>query len=368
MAKPKVRLGLYGCGNRTQALLDSLICDEEFDVVAGFDVREDTVREVCERYGGKACASADELVSTRDVDAFVISLTPFAHPEAFYKTAEAGKPIFLEKPVAVTAEEAHWMMKTAEERKVPVQVGLMRRYMPSHVFARKFLAENDPGHLFSVSCRWTMAGECELINCQSYHRKFEGHEESRGFRLQLSQIPFHCCHALDVMRLYAGEVKAVEASGIKVIDRPYPSPDEVIAKLEYESGAIGCFHFSSMAYRFELSYLVHTENFSLALDAAKATIYKRPPYRTLREDKSVLGKNGAPDCRPTYMKHIGPETHEFKGRHCDSDLMSDFLNSARTGEPMKVTMRDGFKVAELAEAIETSWAERRRVELPLKFG
>jgi len=347
----KIRLGLYGCGNRTRALLDSLYGEDEYEVVAVHDVREEAMGEVSERYGGKTCQTADELLDCGEVDAFLISLDPLAHYDAFLRTVQVGKPIFIEKPIALTAGEAYRMMKDAEERRVPVHVGLMRRYLPKHVAARKFLAEHDVGRLFSVACSWHHAGETEMINCLN--------NWPDNFRLKVSQIPFHCCHALDVIRLYGGEIRSVEARGLKVVERCYPSPDEVIALLEFESGAIGHFHYSSMAYRQCLTYLIHTENYTLNFENG-LEIWRRPQTRAERGEFLK-------DCRENYHPNMGPDRYESRGTSADIEIMRDFLGSVRTGTPMKVPIADAYKVAELAEAIERSWKEKQKVLLPLEL-
>jgi len=352
MKNDRVALGLYGCGNRTRALLDSLQGEDRYEVVAAYDIREESLQEVCAKYGGTACASPDELVACPAVDAFLISLDPLVHPEAFFRTVEAGKPIFIEKPIALSAEVAHRMMIAAQEKRVPVQVGFMRRFLPAHVAARQFIAEHDVGRLFSVVCSWHHPGETEMINCLN--------NCPDNFRLKVSQIPFHCCHALDVIRLYGGDVKAVEAKGIKVIQRQYPSPDEVIATLEFEGGAIGYFHYSSMAYRSMLTYLIHTENYSFDF-SNWLEIWRRP---------ATPGERGESlkDCRDAYHQNMGPERREFPNAgNVNATIMRDFLDTARDGAPVKATIEDAYKVAELAEAIERSWQEGKRIELPLAF-
>ena len=153
-----VRLGLYGCGNRTRALLDSLYGEGVYQVVAAYDIRPEAISSAAERYGGRACADPGELVASAQVDAFLISLDPFAHPAAFEQTVEAGKPIFIEKPIALKAGDAYRMMRLAQEKRVPVQVGFMRRYLPEQVAARTFMAENPPGRLFGVRCNWYHPG------------------------------------------------------------------------------------------------------------------------------------------------------------------------------------------------------------------
>ena len=346
----KVRLGLYGTGNRTRALLDAMRLDDVYEVVAAHDLSAESARSAVDTYGGVVCDSADALVAHADVDAFLISLDPFAHPDAFYRVLEARKPIFIEKPVAPTAGESRRMQRAAEEAGVPVQVGFMRRYKKKHRDARQFIAENDPGRLLSVHCRWFHAGETEMINFLR--------NDPQNFRLRISQIPFHCCHALDVMLLYGGPVKRVTAKGIKQIDRPYPSPDEVTATLEFENGAIGSFQYSSVAYKHEIAYVVHAENYTLSFDGLE--IFRRPPLRSLRE---ADGR----DCRPVYMKHVGPETRTYHNEGTpDHLIMGDFLESVRTGAPMTVGMQQACAVADLAEAIERSWQEDQPIDLPLE--
>ena len=352
MAVDALRLGLYGCGNRTRALLDSLYGEGEYRVVAAYDIVPGAVKTLVERYGGTACASEDELLGCEEADAFLISLDPFAHPDAFDKTLERGKPIFIEKPIALTAERAYRMMTSAREKNVPVHVGFLHRYYEHHKAARKFLHENPPGRLFSVTCNWHHPGETEMINCTN--------NLPDNFRLKLSQIPFHCCHALDMLMLYGGPVRRVDARGLKLVKRNYPSPDEVIALLEFASGAIGYFHYSSMAYKScGGSFLIHAENYTMEL-TGDLFIYRRPATKFLRGEFET-------DCRDKYHPHTLPEHRKFAHALTDCLIMRDFLGAVRNGMPMKAPIEVGFKVAELAEAIERSWKEKVVIELPMKF-
>lgn len=363
-----VKLGLYGCGNRTRALLDTLYGEDEYEVVALFDLRRESMQAVADKYGGKQCNTAGELVASREVDAFIISLDPFAHPDAFDQTLEAGKPIFIEKPMAMSAERAYRMMRKAQAKKVPVHVGLMHRYRPAQIAARQYIAANPPGRMFGIAYNWFHPGETEMINCLG--------NWPDNFRLKVSQIPFHCCHALDTMRTYAGEVKAVDARGIKWVERQYPSPDNVIALLEFENGSIGCFHYCSMSYNNPGGCVIHYENYTLTF-AGGLEIWHRPPHRSQREGDLLFqkpaDKNKATsahttvDCRETYHANIGPDKYIFGVGQQDALIMTDFLTSVREGLPMKVTIEDGYKVAELAEAIETSWQSGKVINLPMKF-
>ena len=363
MDNKTVKLGLYGCGNRTREILNSVYGEGLYEVAAAFDLNGQKVKEVTERYGGKGCSSADELIRTKGIDAFIISLDPFAHPDAFDLTIEAGKPIFIEKPIAMSAERAWRMVEKAREKNVPVHVGLLRRYESQHVAARRFLKENPPGKFFGVSCDWFHAGETEMLNCL--------YNDPGNFRLKVSQIPFHCCHALDVMLTYAGEVRQVEAMGMKWIERQYPSPDKVIALFEFANGGVGSFHYSSMSYKGALEYIVHCENYTLTTGGG-LEVWRRPVTRYQREGEMLFGKKTGPgawvDCRDNYHANVGPEKHVFLPGTLPSHVaMNDFIESVRNKTPMKVPIEDGYRVAELADAIEMSWTQRKPIRLPLTF-
>lgn len=205
--KKAVKLGLYGCGNRTKMLLEALEGEGEYEVVSAFDVREESTKSLSEKYGGKICRNADEMLEAKGVDAVLISLDPFAHPAAFEQSLQLGKPIFIEKPIAPTAKQAWQMMQAANARKVPVHVGVVYRYTPAMQALKQHLEQHDPGRIFSIAYRWHHAGETEMINV---HNMCPG-----NFRLKISQIPFHCCHALDLICFLAGDIKSVYASGLK---------------------------------------------------------------------------------------------------------------------------------------------------------
>ena len=342
-----VRLGLYGCGNRTKALLNSLRNDGLYEVVSLYDISPDAMKETQKEYGGIICASQDELIAFPENDAFIISLDPFAHSQALRKTMKAGKPVFIEKPISFSASEVFELAKIAEKDNIPVHVGFMRRYMPYHVEGLKFMKENPPGHIFSINCNWFHPGETEMINFLK--------NDPDNFRLKVSQIPFHCCHALDVMLQYGGKVKKVTSQLVKKIKRKYPSPDELISILEFRNGAIGCFHYSSMSYSPEISYQIHSENYTLKINN-NLEICQRPKHKSQREG---TGR----DCRDSYHKYMAPEIRTYDDISVTKDIMLDFINSVKKNIPMKVNLMNAYEVAVLAEAIETSAANGKTVFL-----
>jgi predicted dehydrogenase len=356
MSQQTVRLGLYGCGNRTKALLDAFAGTGRYEVVSAFDIRPQVTEELCRKYGGKPCRSAAEMLEAKGVDAVMISLAPAAHPEAFEQSLQLGKPIFLEKPIAPTAAQAFHMMRAAQAARVPVHVGLAQRYTPTSLAVKAYLDTHDPGRILAVCGHWFSLVEIEVINFRRI--------DPQNFRMSVSQIPFHCCHMLDLLCVLGGNVTSVQAVGVKFRDWNYVTPDEVIAILTFDSGAVGEFHYTGFCYGMQdppLPLCVHTLNYTIDFwQWGKMRVWSRPETPEQRGERVQSG-----DAGDTWRKNTPSATFDPKGPSFTTAVMSDFLDSVATGTPMKVTIEDGYRVAEIAEAIEMSYKQGRKIDLPL---
>lgn len=354
------KLGLCGCGNRTRALIDSLRYDHFYRITAAFDINRNATQNLIHDYGGKACASLEELKNEPETDAYLISLSPFAHADALRKLIPTGKPIFVEKPVAFTGSEILELKQLADQYHTPVQVGFMRRYLPEVINTLNYIRENKTGHIFSVDCNWFHHGATEMNHCL-WHKPDD-------FRLKVSQIPFHCCHMLDVMLLMAGPVQRVTSLYTKVIDRPYPSPDDVIAHFEYADGANGNFHYSSMVYYTLIAYRFHCENYSIQLNQGDEAlkIYHRPRFRSselaFKPDEKILPR----DFNARYEEFCRPEVHTFEMNKLNiatENIMFDFVRTVHDGMQPAADLATAVRVQGLAEAIEQSGKLGKTIEL-----
>ena len=354
-----IRLGLYGCGERTWSLLNSLIRDEFYCVQASFDLSEAAVQKTVAEFGGKACRSAEELIACKDVDAFLISLSPFAHADAMRKTIPAGKPVFVEKPVAFTGAEVAELEALAEQYHVPVQVGFMRRYLPETIAALDYIRNNEPGRLFSVECKWVHHGD---VGMNYYMQHFPD-----NFRLKCSQIPFHCCHMLDIFLLFGGPVQTVTSQLIKVTERPYPSPDDVICSVKFANGANGLFHYSSMVYYTEFSYGFNAENYSFKMctEGQNLQVYHRPRFRTTQLGPHPEAEKDFGRFNNRYERACFPDTTKFSQGldFANENIMFDFVKMVRDGAVPEADLKTAVRVQGFAEAVEMSGKLGKTIEL-----
>ena len=352
------RLGLLGCGNRTRALLNALRWDGFYRVEAAYDLNPEAVKSLTEFYGGTPCATLTELKEAKNVDAFLISLSPLAHADALREMIPLGKPVFVEKPVAFTGKETRELKDLADRYHVPVQVGFMRRYLPLSLEMLSYINNNPTGRIFSTDCEWVHHGAVAM-HYNAYHRP-------DNFRTKVSQIPFHCCHMLDVMLLMNGPVKSVTSHYRKEINLSYPSPDDVLSTLEFSNGSFGRFHYSSVVYYNNANYRFNCENYSIILDLLETglKIYRKPRFRT-----SEVG----PDPEHTdekfesfYESMCKPKVIHDNIDHlliANENIMYDFVKMVRDGVPPKADLAAAVRVQGLAEAVEMSGKRKRTILL-----
>lgn len=114
---------LVAVSDPMQSALDRAVGD--FDVSGSLDYRE--------------------LIANPDVDAIAIATPTQTHHAVLLDAIAAGKPIFCEKPLTFTLDEADEIVKKAKEKNVFIHVGFMRRFDPGHMAAKKMIVSGECG-------------------------------------------------------------------------------------------------------------------------------------------------------------------------------------------------------------------------------
>lgn len=136
-----IGVGVVGCGVIAQVMhLPYLEVIPEFRITALCDLSPSQVNAVGERYhvpANRRYTDFRELVASPDVDA-VLVLAGGSHAPPAIAAAEAGKHVFVEKPMCFTPREADAMIAAAEAAGVQLMVGYMKAYDPTYRTAREF--------------------------------------------------------------------------------------------------------------------------------------------------------------------------------------------------------------------------------------
>lgn len=122
-------LGTGRIGKMHAELIDRQVPD--LDLVSVFDVNTEGAEAVASELGCERAESIDEILSS-DVDAVAICTSTDTHVDLTIAAAEAGKAIFLEKPVSLDLGEVDRAVAAVEAAGVPIHIGFNRRYDAAH--------------------------------------------------------------------------------------------------------------------------------------------------------------------------------------------------------------------------------------------
>jgi predicted dehydrogenase len=149
-ANERIRIGFIGLGNRGDQLLDAFLVHPDCEVTALCDLYRPYLEFAQRKVGGKAALFQDyrALLDRKDVDAVVISTPDHWHALQTIHACQAGKDVYVEKPLSLCVEEGRRMVAAARKYQRVVQVGLQRR---SSEFVRQAVELIRQGAIGKVS-------------------------------------------------------------------------------------------------------------------------------------------------------------------------------------------------------------------------
>jgi predicted dehydrogenase len=127
-ANDRIRLGLIGCGRQGRDNMGHFI-RHGVEVAAVCDVYEPNLQKGLAAAGGKAKALKDfrQVLDDKDIDVVIVATPDHWHALPTVMACQAGKDVYVEKPISVAVEEGKKMVEAARKYKRVVQVGLWQR-------------------------------------------------------------------------------------------------------------------------------------------------------------------------------------------------------------------------------------------------
>jgi myo-inositol 2-dehydrogenase / D-chiro-inositol 1-dehydrogenase len=327
-----IRVGLLGAGRigRTHA---GLVAGQVpgLALSAVHDVDAEVAETVARAQGADVSPSADDLIRRPDVDAVAICSSSDTHVDLLVAAAEAGKPVFVEKPISLELADVDRGLTAVERSGVFLQVGFNRRFDPAHRSVREAVESGAVGdvHLVRISSRDPSPPPLEYIR------------SSGGIFLDMT------IHDFDMARYVTGsEIEEVYARGGVRIDAALEAEedlDTVVVILRHADGALTTIDNSRKAvYGFDQ----RVEAFGSKGMAAS----ENPPAHT-----GVL--------RTAEGTHSATLPYFFLERYVPSYLAAwaSFERAVRDGEPSPVSGADGRAALVAGLAAWRSAREGRQV-------
>lgn len=192
---------------------------------------------------------AADLIADPEVNAVYIATPPSSHKEYTLQAARAGKPVYVEKPMALSSADCQEMITACQAAGVPLFVAYYRRMLPRFVKVKDLLENGAIGALRYVSIELTQRPPQAPLSEEHIPWRLRPEISGGGHFADLA------CHTLDLLDHLLGPVAAARgAAGNQ--GGFYPADDIVSAEFEFQSGVHGvglwCFASFDAVDRVEL--------------------------------------------------------------------------------------------------------------------
>ncbi len=233
-----LKIGLIGTGSISAIHLMALNqVSDKLKLTAVCDVREDAVKRFAERAGIDAVyTDAETMLRQEDLDAVDIAASHHWHRDLAIAAADAGKHVFLEKPMANNLQECREIIEATDRAGVTFMVGQQLRHVPSYVAVKRMIDDGELGRVWGArSDSWlpvVMKREAPAGNRSSGWR-LDGQQAGGG------SLIWNAVHFIDLLRYFLGDASRV--FGACWTDHPMftgGAEDRAMATVEFSSGAI----------------------------------------------------------------------------------------------------------------------------------
>ena len=201
---------------------------QDVRVTAGWDHDAARLSDAARRHDLAACDSPESLLARADVEAVVIAAETSMHADLVEQAARAGKAIVLQKPLALTLDEADRIVEAVGEGDAAFTLAWQMRVDPQNLLMREMVRSGRLGRVFMVRRRHCLS--THLMMGGRFARSWHASRElNRGMWAD------DAAHAIDFVLWLLGEPETVIAE-IDTLHDPDVPDDHGIAVFRYADG------------------------------------------------------------------------------------------------------------------------------------
>lgn len=229
-----VRWGIIGAGNVTEKKSGPAFYKIEHSLlVAVMRRNEDRVKDYARRHRVPVWyTDADRLINDPEVDIVYVATPPDTHREYAIRALQAGKPVYVEKPMAMNYAECMEMVKAAEDCGQKLFVAYYRRALPYFRKVKELLERKIIGEVLTVDVKYVRPASDTDKDPERHTWRINRAIGGEGYFYDLAP------HTLDILDCLLGEIKQAKGIGNNLMHY-YNVKDTVSAVWEFESGVLG---------------------------------------------------------------------------------------------------------------------------------
>ena len=254
MAIEPLRVASLGMGWWSDVLADAINRSGKLTITACYSRSEEKRAAFAAKYGCRAVPSYEAILADSDIEA-VINTTPNSvHLETTRAAADAGKHVFLDKPIANTVSDGRRITELCRKAGVVLALGYQRRRENQFRWIKRQIDEGVFGKLVNAEANISRdrLGKIDLGSWRYQAAGMPG-----GVMLQIG------IHYTDVLEYLIGPVKAVSGQFARLV-LPGDNPDVASLVLEHENGALSTLN---------ASYASASEYYLMNIYGKEATAY-----------------------------------------------------------------------------------------------
>ncbi len=182
---------------------------------------------------------AEKLIHHPQVDAVYIATPPESHLHYAAKTAAAGKPVYVEKPMALNYGQAKEMVRICDQSGVPLFVAHYRRALPRFLKIKELLDLRRIGAVRFVNMVYHKPALEDDLNGKM-HWRLDPAMAGCGYFCDLAP------HMIDILQFLLGEISHAQGFTFNQTGA-YPAEDMVAASFTFKAGfpGTGLWNFNS---------------------------------------------------------------------------------------------------------------------------
>jgi predicted dehydrogenase len=324
-------------------------------LIAGRD--EEAVREAAERYGYENWTTDwRDMIADPSVGLLDNGGPNSVHAEPTILAAQAGKHVVCEKPLGRDAEESHRIWREVAATGVKHMCAFNYRFVPAVRFARELIDAGELGDIRHFRGRYLQDwGDDPSLDTWRFHPD----EAGSGALGDLA------AHVVDLSRYLVGEIASVSAL-VKTFLPGRKVDDAVEAAVEFENGAVGTIESTRLALgrRNAFQWEINGTKGSFYFDMERLNelhVFKADGDRA-RGFKTVL----VTEANHPFLEYWWPPGHIIGwGDTFVNELhhMLEAIAGRHEVGPHGATFEDGYRAAEVCDAIVRSNASGRREQI-----
>lgn len=254
MSTQPVRVAALGMGWWSDVLADAAQRTDQIEIAACYTRSEEKRTAFAEKYGCRAAASYEDMLADDSIQA-VLNTTPNdTHLETVRAAAEAGKHVFLDKPIANTVADGNAITKICLDAGIILSIGYQRRRETHFRWIKERIEAGGFGKLVQADANISRdrLGKIDLSSWRYQASGMPG-----GVMLQIG------VHYTDVLDMLLGPIVRVSGMSSQLV-LPGDNVDVANLILQHENGAIS---------NLSASYASASEYYLMNIYGKEATAY-----------------------------------------------------------------------------------------------